>query len=173
MPTEKDYEEVHIEMHRASDELGKYSMHLNVNFSKNKKQDVLDFIEDLLISIGKSCLENGADMIGHIKAFMIAENASTLGASLVHQKMKVHISSGLKGEVFDKAELVVHTIVHGIWDPKVKEAATKALNETVVRNGVTYSIIRDYIDAEKSIAHHLVDGEDDHDHDHDDLDEDL
>jgi len=148
-------DDLHLEMHRAVDELGKFSLHMNTTFGKGATADMaISFVEQLLINVTDACLHHGADLVGHVKAFMMVEDGSTVGFSLIHQKMKVNITKQLKGNIIEKAEIIVHVIVHGIWDPEVREQTMGALEDLAKKRGVKFQIIKDYYEVEKSAAHH-------------------
>lgn len=148
-------DDLHLEMHRAVDELGKFSLHMKVDFGKGTSADkAISFVEELLIKATDACLHHGADLVGHVKAFMMVSDGSTVGFSLIHQNMKVNITRQLNGNVIERAEVIVHVIVHGIWDPEVREQTLEALEEVAKGRGVRFQIIKDFYEVEKGAAHH-------------------
>jgi len=148
-------DELHLEMHRAVDELGKFSLHMKVDFGKGSSAErAISFIEQLLIKATDACLHHGADLVGHVKAFMMVEDGSTVGFSLIHHKMNVNITKQVNTKVIEKAEVIVHVIVHGIWDPEVRELTMGVLERVARENHVEYQIIKDFFEVEKSAAHH-------------------
>ncbi|MCX6650353.1 MAG: hypothetical protein NT131_01650 [Methanomassiliicoccales archaeon] len=148
-------DDLHLEMHRAVDELGKFSLHMKTDFGKGASADrAISFIEELLIKTTDACLHHGADLVGHVKAFMMVDDGSTVGFSLIHQNMKVNITKQLKNDTIEKAEVIVHVIVHGIWDPEVREQTMGVLEDLAKKHGVKFQIIKDSYDKEKSAAHH-------------------
>jgi hypothetical protein len=148
-------DELHLEMHRAVDELGKFSLHMKVDFGKNvPAEKAISFVEQLLIKATDACLDHGADLVGHVKAFMMVEDGSTVGFSLIHHKMKINITRHLRGESIKSAEVIVHVIVHGIWDPEVREQTLKVLEAIAREMDVRFEIIKDFYEIEKSAAHH-------------------
>jgi len=148
-------DELHLEMHRAVDELGKFSLHMKVDFGKGSSADkAISFVEELIIKATNACLHHGADLVGHVKAFMMVEDGSTVGFSLIHQKMKVNITKQLSAKTIERAEVIVHVIVHGLWDPEVREQTLEALEEVSRKNGVKFEIVKDFYEVEKSAAHH-------------------
>ena len=48
----------------------------------------------------------------------------------------------------------MHVIVHGIWDPEVREQTLEVLNDLAKKHDVKFQIIKDSYDKEKSAAHH-------------------
>jgi hypothetical protein len=148
-------DDLHLEMHRAVDELGKFSLHMKVEFAKGTPADkAVSFVEELLIKATDACLHHGADLVGHVKAFMMVEGGSTVGFSLIHQNMKVNITKQLNVKTIERAEVIVHVIVHGIWDPEVREQTMEALEDVAKMHHVKYAIIKDFFEVEKSAAHH-------------------
>ena len=148
-------DDLHLEMHRAVDELGKFSLHMEVEFGKGSKAErAISFVEELLIKVTDACLHHGADLVGHVKAFMMVEDGSTVGFSLIHQNMKVNITRQLKGDVIERAEVIVHVIVHGLWDPEVRDQTMSVLEGLAKERGVPFRIIKDFFETEKSAAHH-------------------
>ncbi|MBI0581693.1 MAG: hypothetical protein JET69_01595 [Methanomassiliicoccales archaeon] len=148
-------DDLHLEMHRAVDELGKFSLHMKVDFEKGTSADkAVSFVEELLIKATDACLHHGADLVGHVKAFMMVEGGSTVGFSLIHQNMKVNITKQLSVDTIERAEVIVHVIVHGIWDPEVREQTMESLEKVAKKYRVKYAIIKDFFEEEKSAAHH-------------------
>lgn len=45
-------------------------------------------------------------------------------------------------------------IVHGIWDPEVREQSLEAIEAVFRKYGLSYEIIRDFYEKEKGVAHH-------------------
>lgn len=148
-------DDLHLEMHRAVDELGKFSLHMKADFGKKAAADkAISFVEELLIKVTDACLHHGADLVGHVKAFMIVGDGSTVGFSLIHQNMKVNIIRQLQSDTIERAEIIVHVIVHGIWDPEVREQTLAVLADLSKERGVKYEILKDFYEMEKSAAHH-------------------
>jgi hypothetical protein len=113
------------------------------------------FLDHLLVQITEECMRDGADLIGHVKAFLEPVEGGTLGASLVDFKIGTQLSNGLTVPVTD-ADLTVHVIVHGLWDPDVRHASMEMIDKVMAEKGVKFEIIKDYYETEKSIAHHHV-----------------
>ena len=149
-------EELHLEMHRAADELGKFSIHMKVHMQEPMgREQAGEFLDNLLVRITEECMRDGADLIGHVKAFLEPIGGGTLGASLVDFKVGTQLSNGLTARVTD-ADLTVHVIVHGLWDPDVRHSSMEMIEKVMAEKGVRYEIIKDYYETEKSIAHHHV-----------------
>lgn len=149
-------EELHLEMHRAADELGKFSIHMKVHTKEPMDPERAGkFLDHLLVQITEGCMRDGADLIGHVKAFLEPANGGTLGASLIDFNTGTQLSNGLTGPVSD-ADLTVHVIVHGLWDPDVRHASMEKIENVMAENGVRFEVIKDFYETEKSISHHHV-----------------
>ncbi|MCL2890876.1 MAG: hypothetical protein FWF40_03170 [Methanomassiliicoccaceae archaeon] len=149
-----DHEKLHLEIHRAVDELGKYAIDIDVNAPKGiQKSNVLKFIDDLMTSVTKNCMENGADLVGHVKSFFSNEDGSIM-SSIVDHRAPTKIKDALNADTIFKARFMMHIIVHGIWDDHVRESALDVLDGVFRKWSIPYEITADYYDTEKSIAHH-------------------
>ena len=148
-------EELHIDHHRMVDELGKFSIHMTIHPGSVMGRDECErFIRELLIGITKECMHDGADLVGHVKSFLISEHGTSLGASLVHLDIPMTINNAIDQRGLSVGDLTVHVIVHGIWDPDVKHASMETIEELLPRYGVKYEILQDYYETEKGIEHH-------------------
>jgi hypothetical protein len=148
-------EKLHIEMHRMVDELGKFSIHMTVAPKKvMSPAQCEEFVRDLLLEITKECFHDGADLIGHVKAFLTSEHGTSLGASLVDFKLGVVMSNGLDSRGLKVGDLTVHVIVHGIWDDDVRHAAMETIERLLPERHITYTVLQDYYEKEKGMAHH-------------------
>jgi len=146
---------LHLELHRAADELGKFAARLKVHKSKGiSPTTAKEFMDSLLVNVTKECFADGADLIGHVQAFMHTETG-TLMASLVDMKIGVQLTSGLEEGSFKEAEVTLHVIVHGIWDDKVREASRRGIQKTIKKFNLDLEVIQDYFETEKSIEHHI------------------
>jgi len=153
--SENEDEALHLELHRAADELGKFAARLKVRKAKGISPSVArEFMDSLLVAVSQECFADGADLIGHIKAFMLTENG-TLMASLVDLKTGVQLTSGLSEAPFKEAEVTLHVIVHGIWDDKVKEASRRGIQKAIRKFNLDLEVLQDYFETEKSIEHHI------------------
>lgn len=155
MSAEDEDDDLHLEMHRAADELGKYAARLMIKDPEGiAPQAAKDFMRDLLVAVTKECFKSGADLIGHVKAFMHADGG-TLMASLVDLEVGVQLTSGLEEVKFKEAEVTLHVIVHGIWDDKVKDASRHGIQRTVKAHKLELEVLQDYFETERSIEHHI------------------
>jgi hypothetical protein len=148
-------EQLHIDMHRMVDELGKFSIHMTIRPAKPMgRAEVEGFVRELLTDITKECMHDGADLVGHVKAFLISEHGTTIGASLVHLDIPVTINNGFDERALTVGDLTVHVIVHGIWDPDVMHASMETIERIMPAYGIKYEVLQDYYEKEKGEAHH-------------------
>jgi hypothetical protein len=148
-------EELHIEMHRLVDELGKFSIHMTIRPEKvMSRQQSEDFVVQLLKEITKECMHDGADLVGHVKAFLLSEHGTSVGVSLVHLDIPVTVNNSIDSRGLTVGDLTVHVIVHGIWDPDVMHASMETIERLLPEQGIRYDIIQDYYEKEKGVAHH-------------------
>jgi hypothetical protein len=149
-------EELHLEMHRMADELGKFSIHMKVHMPKPMDRETAGkFLDHLLVQITEECMRDGADLIGHVKAFLEPPTGGTLGASLVDLTIGTQLSNGLT-EPVTEADLTIHVIVHGLWDPDVRHSSLEMIEKVMAEKNIRFDVIKDYYETEKSIAHHHV-----------------
>ncbi|MCL2142891.1 MAG: hypothetical protein FWH44_01335 [Methanomassiliicoccaceae archaeon] len=150
-----EHDKLHLEIHRAVDELGKYAINIDIDSPKGIPKDtVLKFIDDLMTSVTKNCMENGADLIGHVKSFFSNKNGSIM-SSIVDHRAPTRIKDSLNAAKIDKANFMMHIIVHGIWDDHVRESTLEVLDRTFKKWDIPYEVTADHYDTEKSIAHHM------------------
>jgi hypothetical protein len=155
MSADDEDDALHLELHRAADELGKFAARLKIRKPKGMSPSTAkEFMDALLVSVTKECFADGADLIGHVKAFMHTETG-TLMASLVDLDVGVQLTSGLEEKTFKEAEVTLHVIVHGIWDDKVKEASRRGIQKTIKKFNLDLEVLQDYFETEKSIQHHV------------------
>ena len=148
-------EKLHIDMHRMVDELGKFSIHMTIWPNKMMDREMAErFLRELLIDITKECMHDGADLVGHVKAFLISEHSTSLGASLVHLDIPMTINNAIDQRGLTEGDLTIHVIVHGIWDPDVKHASMETIERILPAYNIKYKILQDYYEKEKGESHH-------------------
>ena len=148
-------EQLHIDMHRMVDELGKFSIHMTIRPAEPMgRAEAEGFIRELLTDITKECMHDGADLVGHVKAFLISEHGTTIGASLVHLEIPMTINNGFDERGLTVGDLTVHVIVHGIWDPDVMHASMETIERIMPAYRIKYVVLQDYYEKEKGEAHH-------------------
>lgn len=146
---------LHLEMHRAVDELGKYAIELRIVSQKGiSKKDIVGFIEELMRTATRNCLDHGADMVGHVKSILTAEEGSIM-SSIVDYDRPIRVKDDLDADMVYDSLLTLHVIVHGIWDDVIRDNTKEILPGVAKKWKVPYTIVADYYDTEKSIDHHL------------------
>ncbi len=145
---------LHLEIHRAVDELGKYAIELDIHSDAGiPKVTVTEFVDDLMRVSTQACLDAGADLIGHIKSFVKVGEQSIM-FSMVHPEIPTVIQDQVDGDVVNDALFVMHLIVHGIWDDVIRDCTLGVLPVMAEKWCIPYTIRADFYDIEKSIAHH-------------------
>ena len=151
---------LHLEIHRAVDELGKYAIELEIMPEKPiSKEDMKAFIDEIMRRPTFACLENGADIIGHVKSFLIVGEHGNIMSSIVDERKPTKIKDFVDIDEIGDSILVLHVIVHGIWDDRIRELTLPLIEETCKKWNIGYKILADYFDLEKSIAHHNLPGQ--------------
>lgn len=153
---EDEHDEIHLAMHREADELGKFASLIEVRAPRPLSQEeTVRFIDELLYQITRACLDHGADLVGHVKAFLKAEGGA-MSASLIDVDKRSNVTHDFgHGATFERGEITLHVIVHGIWDDEVREQSLPAMDRVFKQFGLDYTILKDYTDKERSISHHL------------------
>jgi hypothetical protein len=150
---------LHLEIHRSVDELGKYAIEMEIDCNGRPKEDIKGFVEELMKTATVQCMENGADLVGHVKSFLIVGKDGADGnmmSSIVDVARPIKMQDHIKVDKIDDAILVLHVIVHGIWDDKIRALTLEVLPGICKKWNVDYKILADYFDLEKSIAHHNI-----------------
>lgn len=144
--------EVDLDMHRSIDQLGKFSMNLKIDSDRNvPDHEVETILTEILNRVGHACLDNGADMIGHIKSCAHGIDERVCSANLTSFRVGVELENKLLGEGIDSGYIMLHVIVHGLWDPQVREISLKEIDRTMNEHGLSYRIIRDFFETEKRV----------------------
>lgn len=145
---------LHLEIHRAVDELGKYAIELDVHDDKGlPKKQLIGFVDDMMRKATDDCLSHGADLIGHVKGF-IKVGDKTVMFSMVDPSMPTNIQDHIPEDSLVDCLVVIHVIVHGIWDDVIRACTLEMLPDVAKKWGIPYTIRADFFDTEKSIAHH-------------------
>ncbi len=143
---------LHLEIHRAVDELGKYAIELDVQ-GDMPKAEVVAFVDDFMRTATAKCFDAGADLIGHIKGF-VKYDGKMIMFSMVDPSRPTNVEDHMTTDTLGDYLAVVHIIVHGIWDDVIRECALDVLPGIAEKHGAKYKIRADFYDTEKSIAHH-------------------
>jgi hypothetical protein len=146
--------DIELDMHRSIDSLGKFSVTLKIDSETKMKADELcGLLKDMMISVTKACFDKGADMIGHVKS--CAHNANDekniCTANLTSFKRGVMTNDMMNGAVFSSGYIMLHVIVHGLWDPQVREISLGAIDALMRSRGLEYRVMRDFFESEKRV----------------------
>ena len=150
---------LHLEIHRSVDELGKYALEMEIDCGGRPKDDIKGFVEELMRTATSQCMNNGADLVGHVKSFLIVGKDGEDGnmmSSIVDLSRPTKMQDHIKVDTIGDAIFVLHVIVHGIWDDKIRGLTLEILPGICEKWKVKYKILADYFDLEKSIAHHNI-----------------
>jgi hypothetical protein len=149
-----DHDGLHLEIHRAVDELGKYAIDIYVASPAGIKKDtVIAFIDELMRNVTKSCMDNGADLVGHVKSIFFNDDGNIM-SSIVDHRAPTSVKDSLDADMVFEAKFMLHVIVHGIWDDRVRESVLDVLDDAFRKWNIPYEVTADHFDTEKSIAHH-------------------
>jgi hypothetical protein len=99
--------------------------------SREKKMDggeLRRFAERLMHSLSDSSIKRGAKVIGHIKAY-VEHQEGFLHAHTVGETGDITVD-GRDGGPIGRFKLVVNSIIFGLPEEAVKEAAEEAIRET-------------------------------------------
>ncbi len=147
-----DLKERQLLTHRASDELGKFSMWVRLYIKDPLDGELSErMVLDLMNGITKECFARGADMIGHVKSFLTAEGGSTISVSLIDMDIPPTVQNRFDGTRMMRGELIVHVIVHGLWDPQVRETSLEFTKGFMAERGIDYEVINDFYEKEKRV----------------------
>ena len=152
--TESDIMSIELDMHRSIDELGKFSVTLKIDTERNIMPDELCMLlEEMMIAVTKACFDNGADLIGHVKS--CAHNSDGGGkictANLTSFKTGVRTCDMMSGTPFSGGYIMLHVIVHGLWDPQVRDISLAEIGKIMSSYKLEYRIMRDFFESEKRV----------------------
>lgn len=105
--------------------------------SKEEKMDSTElrkYAETLMQSLSASSIKRGAKVIGHIKAYL-DHPEGFLHAHTVGEQGDITVD-GRDGGPVSRFKLVVNSIIFGIPEEAVKDAAEEAIRETSARFGL-------------------------------------
>ena len=146
--------DIELDMHRSIDSLGKFSVTLKIDTErKMSSAELCALLEKMMLNVTKACFDKGADMIGHVKS--CAHNAddemNICSANLTSFRKGVMTNDMMHGTVFCGGYIMLHVIVHGLWDPQVREISMAAINELMRSLGLEYRVMRDFFESEKRV----------------------
>ena len=142
---------IRLAVHREADELGKFAAHFSIRSDKSlNKDEVIQFLDELLYQITKECMEHGADMVGHVKGVLRSEGG-VISASLLDLEKRSNITHDLsKWMTFKEGDITLNIIVHGIWDNDVKKCSLAAIHRVFNQFDLEYVILNDCCGSEKT-----------------------
>ncbi|MCL2712366.1 MAG: hypothetical protein FWD37_03715, partial [Methanomassiliicoccaceae archaeon] len=144
--------DVELDMHRSIDELGKFSVTLKIDTKRDiPSADLCELLKEMMMNVTNACFEKGADMIGHVKS--CAHNAddeiSICTANLTSFRTGVKTNDMMSGKKFNNGYIMLHVIVHGLWDPQVREISLSAIEKLMSSRKLEYRVMRDFFETEK------------------------
>jgi len=145
--------DVELDMHRSIDELGKFSVTLKIDTERDIiSEEMCALLEEMMMNVTKACFDAGADMIGHVKA--CAHNAEDeiriCTANLTSFKIGVKTNDMMQG-TFSGGYIMLHVIVHGLWDPQVREISLASIDALMNSKKLEYRVMRDFFESEKRV----------------------
>jgi hypothetical protein len=146
--------DVELDMHRSIDALGKFSVTLKIDTHREiSSADVCGLLSDMMMTVTKACFEKGADMIGHVKscAHNGGDEKNICTANLTSFRKGVMTNDMMNGMSFNSGYIMLHVIVHGLWDPQVREISFAAIERLMGSLDLEYRVIRDFFESEKRV----------------------
>ena len=143
-----------LDMHRSIDGLGKFSVTLKVDTERDiNSNEICDLLSNMMIDVTKACFDNGADMIGHVKSCAHNGDDETriCTANLTSFKTGVRTNDMMSGTKFSGGYIMLHVIVHGLWDPQVREISLPVIDGLMSDRGLEYRVLRDFFETEKRV----------------------
>jgi len=145
--------DVELDMHRSIDELGKFSVSLKIDTERDIiSTEVCSLLSEIMMNVTKACFDAGADMIGHVKS--CAHNADDeiriCTANLTSFKTGIKTNDMMHG-TFNGGYIMLHVIVHGLWDPQVREISLASIDALMRTKGLEYRVMRDFFESEKRV----------------------
>jgi hypothetical protein len=145
--------DVELDMHRSIDELGKFSVTLKIDTERDiSSKEICLLLEEMMMNVTKACFDAGADMIGHVKS--CAHNADDeiriCTANLTSFKIGIRTNDMMNG-IFNGGYIMLHVIVHGLWDPQVREISLASIDSLMNSKKLEYRVMRDFFESEKRV----------------------
>jgi hypothetical protein len=97
------------------------------------REEYHSLAKELMGAIADGCWEQGAQVIGHIKAYMESGDAFFYASTVGNPDDMTVKDKG--GETSDKFQLTINSIIFGIEETKVKLATDKAVEAVISKNG--------------------------------------
>jgi len=96
---------------------------------KISSAELRDFAEELMNAISASCVQRGAKVLGHIKAYLDYETGF-LHTHTLGEPGDVTVD-GRDGDPVNHFKLVINSVVYGLSEEAVKEATESALKSVI------------------------------------------
>ncbi len=110
--------------------INSYGMSHKVTMAKEVDPvELRNFIQDLLLTLSQTLIDNGVIDIGHVKAHIEAEGQYYYG-SVVGEGAEATVN-GQDGEPVGKMVVTVNSVVFGIEKEKVKELTESSLDQVL------------------------------------------
>ncbi len=139
--------EPQLDRHRSMDELGKFAVNLEMTNVDLDSKGADELLRTVMTRVTEDCLEGGADFIGHVKGCLLTPDDRLLRANLVSMRTGVEVEDLLQDKGFKGGRLLLHVIVHGIWDPEVRRISLDAISRTMKECSIDHRIILDYCES--------------------------
>lgn len=145
-------EEISLDMHRSIDELGKFSVEMEIWPNEPLDDQAAEgLMRDIMIDSTRACMDGGADLVGHVKAFLVdKQSGGTINANLIDLDLDMTLNNDMP-EGLASGMLTLHIIVHGIWDPEVRRISMGVIDGIMASNGIGYNVRYDYYEKEKRV----------------------
>jgi hypothetical protein len=145
-------DDINLDMHRSIDELGKFSVKLELFPSPPLAEGPAEeLVNAIMVDVTRRCLDEGADMIGHVKAFLHDLEGTMLRANLISFRIGVEMDNRLDSRTIEHGFLMFHIIVHGLWDPQVRDISIREIDRIMNERAIRYHILQDYYEKEKRV----------------------
>lgn len=146
--------DIELDMHRSIDALGKFSVTLKIDTERDMtSNEVCGLLETMMMTVTKACFDSGADLIGHVKscAHNGDDEKNICTANLTSFRTGVKVNDMMNGTLFNSGYIMLHVIVHGLWDPQVREISLAKIQELMSSKGLEYRVMRDFFESEKRV----------------------
>lgn len=139
--------EPQLDRHRSMDELGKFAVNLEMTNVDLDSTGADELLRTVMTRVTEDCLAGGADFIGHVKGCLLTPDDRLLRANLVSMRTGVESEDLLDGKGFKGGRMMLHVIVHGIWDPEVRRISLEAISSILKERSIEHRIILDYCES--------------------------
>jgi hypothetical protein len=142
----------------SADHLDPYAARLRLSPLRGSIERPRVLIATLLEEIGRSCLNLGASLIGHVKCHVVCDPSGRFHASLTSLRSGTHVAGDAVSEAsILQIELVV--LVYGLDLGRIDDAVARAIDCVTNQNAISWTTVQDPAGA----GHHLHPGGQKHD----------